>query len=419
MEEIQKSFTNRTMGWSIEGNVAERDKEGKIVKSILRNVVLTMNPVNTTTWAELAKSFAKDHELTINMGDEVEKAMDIAGAQAITTQSLEGAKPSEEDEQGKWLKAFREFCQTATINKAFHNTFITSPDEAQMLAFEHASSNGLDYEEAEQFASYIAEKHNVLKALVTNLGGENMGNRVTNLLDTELEELKKSIEADEDESTSEDEDEDELEKSVDAEDEESSEDDESEEGDGEEEGDEDEDEGEEVEKTLGKTNLSKSLAMDEDNANAMEVSDFLSNFVDEVGYHFDGFEKSMGSMRKQSNVIASTLVGVVELTKSLVAEVKDLRSHNENLEKSLGEALNRPVGRRGVVNNRELQTLSKSMNEGAQPQVMNRNQVMEVLEKSFEAGDLNGSVITKFEAGVPLNQLALPQSVKASLGLNA
>src|SRR6185312_5695877 len=47
MDDLQKSNTKRRMGRSIEGNVKKRNESGKIIKSVLRNVVLTMNPVNT------------------------------------------------------------------------------------------------------------------------------------------------------------------------------------------------------------------------------------------------------------------------------------------------------------------------------------------------------------------------------------
>ncbi|URJ36601.1 hypothetical protein MF625_001020 [Paenibacillus polymyxa] len=60
IEDLQKSHSTRRVGWSIEGGVVERDRQtGKIIKSVLRNVVLTMNPVNTMTYAELVKSFTK------------------------------------------------------------------------------------------------------------------------------------------------------------------------------------------------------------------------------------------------------------------------------------------------------------------------------------------------------------------------
>jgi hypothetical protein len=104
IEDLQKSNTKRKMGWSIEGGVRERDrKTQKITKSIIRNVVLTMNPVNTMTWAELAKSFDKHNEVTVSIEvpeipeapehTEVQKALNVAAVEPINRQSIEGFDP--------------------------------------------------------------------------------------------------------------------------------------------------------------------------------------------------------------------------------------------------------------------------------------------------------------------------------------
>jgi hypothetical protein len=204
MDDLQKSNTKRRMGWSIEGNVKKRNDAGKIIKSVLRNVVLTMNPVNTTTWAELSKSFAKDHELTIDTEEPMDKALTIASAQPVVDQSLEGIhnKEKKKDSQQEWIDLFRSVVKKALVKKSFRNEFVTGTFEAEMLAFSEALSKGLDYDEAEEFASYIVEKHTLLKSLVNNFGGDTMSgeaeNKLSSLLDTDLEELRKSIEADED-----------------------------------------------------------------------------------------------------------------------------------------------------------------------------------------------------------------------------
>ncbi|WP_025684566.1 hypothetical protein [Paenibacillus maysiensis] len=70
IEDLQKSHSTRRVGWSIEGGVVERDRvTGKVIKSVLRNVVLTMNPINTMTYAELVKSFNNTKEDGTNMTD--------------------------------------------------------------------------------------------------------------------------------------------------------------------------------------------------------------------------------------------------------------------------------------------------------------------------------------------------------------
>lgn len=410
IQDLQKSNTKRRMGWSIEGSVKERDrKTGKIIKSVLRNVVLTMNPVNTTTWAELAKSFAKNHELTIDMDEPMEKAMDIQGAQAITKQSLEGNQ--EKDPQQEWIDLFREMVRKALIEKSFQREFVTSAEDAELLAFSEALSKGLDYDEAEAFASYIAEKHDILKSLVTNFGGETMSqeakNKLASLLDTDLEELKKSLEM-EDEDFEDDE---ELEKSMDEEDEYVEEDED--EGDDEDEDEDDEDD-EDMEKSF-KTDLSKSLA-ENGHQKAFEVSDFLADLTDELGFALSGLEKSMTNVTKQQNAIIKAITTMGDMMKSFQEEIAQLREENEELNKSLSEVMNRPVGRKGVVSQREVQTLSKSMG-ATQPKRLTRSQIIDELVKSFEAGEIPGSTITRFEAGTPLTQLNLPEHLQKSFGL--
>lgn len=422
MQDLQKSNTKRRMGWSIEGSVKERDKTGKIVKSVLRNVVLTMNPVNTTTWAELAKSFAKDHELTIDMPDTVEKAMDTAGAKAITRQSLEGAQPKEKDEQQEWIDLFRSVVKKALVEKSFRDDFLESRELAEHQAFTAALEKGFDYEQSDAFALYIAEKHELLKSLVTNYGGENMGKTtketLENLLDTDLEELQKSLEADSDGDVNEeeyvDEEEENIEKSQSAGDDEPADDGE---GEGADEGDDegaDEDKDEQVEKSY-RTDLSKSLA-DSGHEHAFEVSDFLADLTDEIGFTLNGFEKSMGNMTKTQHAIVKAITTMGDMMKSMASENASLHGEVGELRKSLDGVMNRPVGRKGVVNQREVQTLQKSLDgQGGAPR--SRAEIGEILMKSFEAGEIPGSHISRFEAGTPLDSMDLPDTLKSKLGL--
>jgi hypothetical protein len=68
-------------GWSIEGDVLERDKATRRVKkSIVTNVVLTTKPVNTTTYATLIKS--------LNTGYEVNPA-NMSGIAVARKESIE------------------------------------------------------------------------------------------------------------------------------------------------------------------------------------------------------------------------------------------------------------------------------------------------------------------------------------------
>lgn len=419
MNDLQKSHTKRRMGWSIEGNAVKRHpKTGKILKSILRNVVLTMNPVNTCTWAELAKSFAKEHELTIDMDEPFEKAMDIAGAQAIAKQSLEG-EPKEKDPQQEWIDAFRSVVKKALVEKSFRNEFVSSPDNAETLTFTELLTKGFDYEEADSIASYIAERHTLLKSLVINFGGENMSNEAKNtlagLLDADLEELQKSIELDEQEDNFEDEEEnEELEKGIDSEEEgeeSASEDDDSEEEGDDEEGEEDD---EEMSKSF-QTDLTKSIA--EDHGQAFEVSDFLTSLTEEIGFSLEGLEKSLMKQSKQTNALLSAVVKMGDALQKSFDKIESLEESNQELQKSLNAVLTTPVGRKGVVSQREVQTLTKSVESDIQPRNLTKSQITDVLLKSFEDGDIGGSVITRYEGGVPLNQLNLPAHLQKQFGL--
>lgn len=415
MTDLQKSHTKRRMGWSIEGNVVKRHpKTQKVLKSIIRNCVLTMNPVNTDTWAEIAKSFDKGHELTIDMDEPIDKAMDIEGTQAIARQSLEGAEPKKKkDEQQEWIDSFRSTVKRALVEKSFRSEFITSSEDAEHLAFAEALSKGLDYTEAEEVASYIANNHTMLKSLVINFGGGNMSkeaeNKLSSILDADLEELRKSMETDEDIEEFED---DELEKSMnddDKEEDDSSEDDK--------EGSDDEDdneEGETMSKSI-KTNLSKSLA--DEHGQAFEVSDFLTSLTEEIGFGLEGIEKSMMNVTKLQNTMAKVVTSFGEVLNKAIEKIEVIEADNIELQKSLDIALRRPAGRKSVVNQREVQTLSKSLDGDKQPKNLTRNQISDELFKSFEAGEIEGSVVTRFEGGVPLAKLNLPDHLQKSFGL--
>jgi hypothetical protein len=164
MEDLQKSKTKRRMGFSIEAGVKERCKKtGRVLKSIVRNVVLTMNPVNTTTWAELAKSFVKNHELVISM----EKAIGLDNTAEIRGQSLEGSSEVDDDTDELIAKLFKDYNQKILLDKSLSTRFITSSKGAiELGAFDFAVDGGLGFDKAEQFALYIADHSNTLKAFI-------------------------------------------------------------------------------------------------------------------------------------------------------------------------------------------------------------------------------------------------------------
>lgn len=60
---LQKSKTNRRLGFSIEGQVLKQDEEGRILKARVTNVALTATPVNPyTSWNTLVKSMTASAE---------------------------------------------------------------------------------------------------------------------------------------------------------------------------------------------------------------------------------------------------------------------------------------------------------------------------------------------------------------------
>ena len=58
---LQKSNTDRRLGFSVEGKILERNAQNKVVKAKVYNVAITPNPINTDcTWSALVKSFTTD-----------------------------------------------------------------------------------------------------------------------------------------------------------------------------------------------------------------------------------------------------------------------------------------------------------------------------------------------------------------------
>lgn len=380
IQDLQKSNTKRRMGWSIEGQAIERDKKtNKIKKSILRNVVLTMSPVNTTTWAELAKSFTNDHAVVVSCDEPVNKAMDTESTAELAKQSLEGCKKDKDKDKDKVKQWLKDLLKKLIVTKSLYK----DSDYIKLFAFYTASAAGFDHAQSQELADSI-ENHVKLIKSFTQLGGEQMSD-LAKYLDIELEEFKKSLELSED-----------LLKSDNVE---PDDDDDYEEDDDQEE--------QESEKGQEKSKLTKSLS--EDHSSAFEVSDFLQSLTDEIGFSLEALEKSMSKVEKQNSTLSKALVAMMEATKGLVEKVDALQSENEELKKSLDSVLNRPVGRRSVITHQDVTTVSRS---SGQP-----TNVFNELLKAFEAGEISGSEIARFEVGVPLERLNLPQSLREKLGV--
>lgn len=95
--------SKRRMGFSIQGKVKRR--EGRIIKECwLQDIAITACPVNTTTWAEIAKSLsAQTWDLSKSTDvEEEEKAM-TAGGNVMVPESLEGKQKDDRDPVSKSL----------------------------------------------------------------------------------------------------------------------------------------------------------------------------------------------------------------------------------------------------------------------------------------------------------------------------
>lgn len=86
LNSLQQSGSKRRVGFSIQGKVQKR-RGNRIEKCWIQDVAITASPVNTHTWAEIAKSLAHD-EWEDKEGDE--KALSTSSGAAMIPESLEG-----------------------------------------------------------------------------------------------------------------------------------------------------------------------------------------------------------------------------------------------------------------------------------------------------------------------------------------
>jgi hypothetical protein len=86
---LKQSGSKRKVGFSIEGKI--KKKSGTNIKECwIKNIAITSHPVNTHTWAEIAKSLSGAE---IVEGEEEEKALSAGsmGGRALSPESLEGS----------------------------------------------------------------------------------------------------------------------------------------------------------------------------------------------------------------------------------------------------------------------------------------------------------------------------------------
>ena len=86
---LQKSGSDRRLGFSVEGKILKKNDQGQIVKAKVYNVAVTPNPVNTDcTWSALIKSFTSNEADLIKA---LEAGHGDASGSPIIPESLESA----------------------------------------------------------------------------------------------------------------------------------------------------------------------------------------------------------------------------------------------------------------------------------------------------------------------------------------
>jgi hypothetical protein len=99
MQALSASQSDRKVGFSIQGKVKRREGT-KITECWIQDIALTPAPVNTTTWAEIAKSLSAQ-QWNLSKSEEPEEKALAAGGSPLVPESLEGKE--KEDRVSKAL----------------------------------------------------------------------------------------------------------------------------------------------------------------------------------------------------------------------------------------------------------------------------------------------------------------------------
>lgn len=127
MNALTQSDSDRKVGFSIQGKVKRRAGK-EISECWIQDIALTPAPVNTTTWAEIAKSlsastwdFNKSDDVPDKDAEDEEKALS-AGGSPLVPESLEGGVKKDRtvkaltyDEAVKYLMKSRDLTGTAAV----------------------------------------------------------------------------------------------------------------------------------------------------------------------------------------------------------------------------------------------------------------------------------------------------------------
>ncbi len=163
MNEHNKEFPGhaRSIGWSVEGKYLSKSQGGKYVGQVL-NVVLTPSPVDTETYAEMAKSHntALFKSLTTGYAHSPETQ---TGGSALRTESVDG------------VKSQINFNNNKRGSKMKFETFDKAKD--------HYLGEGLSEEDAMKKARELFPENEVVKSF----------NEKTNLLQKSVEALTKQV----------------------------------------------------------------------------------------------------------------------------------------------------------------------------------------------------------------------------------
>lgn len=391
LELLEKSQSSRKMGFSIEGQALKRNPLNplKVAKAIIRNVVLTMNPVNDGSWAVLCKSLTGADALSVDLdeGFSLEKAMDTAAAAAIMPQSLEGTKPKDEDDDTvKALTAYRSYVRKLSNKELNKSLLDVNAYGIVTAAYDHATDHGLAHSEALEFGSLVYEKRALLKSvpLLLEQGGAGMS-KLANILGESVDELEKSLNPQAETQTDEDQELDELIKSLEA-DEDEDEDQAGKTGEAQA-GETGEDEGDEMEKSMD-VDLTKSMGTDA--LEAIDVSEFLNDLVKSVNGTLNDFSEDQALLGKGIAVIARSLQASTELIKSLQAQVEELGAT--------------PRGRRSAVAPKDVVTApARTGGTIAPSDELQKSQVMDLLRTAVYSDKVALTKLTAFEMGYPID----------------
>lgn len=97
LHSLETSGSDRKVGFSVQGKVKRREGN-KIVECWIQDIALTPSPINTTTWAEIAKSLSA-MKWALNE-EAVDKAATASTDSPVVPESLEGdTKKNREDEE--------------------------------------------------------------------------------------------------------------------------------------------------------------------------------------------------------------------------------------------------------------------------------------------------------------------------------